>query len=74
MAERLCRAIEEQPVTLTSGARLSVTISIGLAMSSEPPVQRSGEPVSLLVECADRALMASKSSGRNMVTISHDAA
>ena len=74
VAERLCRAIEEQPVTLTSGARLSVTISIGLAMSSEPPVQRSGEPVSLLVECADRALMASKSSGRNMVTISHDAA
>jgi len=74
VAERLCRAIEEVPVVLSSGARLTVTISIGLAISDEALTLVASDSVTHLVDCADRALLASKSAGRNMVTISRTAA
>jgi two-component system cell cycle response regulator len=73
VAERLCEAIEELPIVLADGRRLTVTISIGLA-SSNPPFDMGGAKVSSLLECADQALLASKSSGRNMVTTGRNAA
>ena len=74
VAERLCQAIEEVPVALPGGVRLSVTVSIGLAISTDlqPPLRLDW--VSDIVERADRALMTSKSAGRNQVTISRSAA
>jgi len=80
VAERLCRAIEEVPVVLSNGARVNVTISIGLAISTEVLLQADSDTLSEsnglahLVECADRALLASKSAGRNKVTLSRNAA
>jgi len=74
VAERLCHAIEEQPIVLANGARLTVTISIGLALSNDPCEAAATDRVSQLVNCADQALLASKSAGRNMVTTSRNAA
>ena len=74
VAERLCKAIEEKPFLLDNGARLTLTISIGLASSTEPSTSAARDRVSFLVNCADQALLASKSSGRNMVTTSRNAA
>jgi len=74
VAERLCQAIMEQPFVLASGARLSVTISIGLAISGEPFCAGTAQQVSSVMERADQALLSSKSAGRNMVTTSRNAA
>jgi len=79
VAERLCRTIEETPIVLSDGVRVSVTISIGLAISTALPttgLPTTGDEdrVSRMVDCADKALLASKSAGRNTVTISRSAA
>lgn len=74
VAERLCHVIEATPVALPDGAHLAVTISIGLAISGAPRVAVSADRVSQIVDQADRALMRSKSCGRNQVTISRSAA
>lgn len=70
VADRLCQVIAEHPVTLPSGRALRVTASIGVAMG-----QRAGdgpengpEDVAALIDRADRALLRSKSAGRNQVT------
>lgn len=72
VAERLCRAIEVQAVVTPEGLRVPVTISIGLTTGGGGPQ----DPVSVtdLVAQADRALMHSKSHGRNQVTIVRHAA
>ncbi|WP_309668381.1 diguanylate cyclase [Tabrizicola sp.] len=66
VAERLCEAVQEMPVRLPSGQALTITVSIGVAVSS----RASGidQHVESLVEQADLALLDSKSSGRNQVT------
>lgn len=66
VAERLCEAIEERPVQLASGQALTVTVSIGVAVSSP----RMPRPVAAdrVMEQADLALLESKGSGRNQVT------
>lgn len=74
VAERLCRSVEEVPVVLANGARLTVTISIGLAISTEALPEMSPDRVAQLIDRADIALLASKSAGRNKVTISRTAA
>ena len=74
VAQRLCRGIEEQPFRLANGAALTVTISIGLALSTDPCAMASRDRVSHLVDAADQALLVSKSAGRNMVTTSRSAA
>lgn len=74
VAERLCHAIQEQPFVLENGARLSVTISIGLATSKDPNISAATDRGAFLVNSADQALLASKSAGRNMVTTSRNAA
>ena len=74
VAERLCQAIVQDPIVLSGGTRLTVSISIGLAISNDPCAARATDPVSYLVNCADQALLTSKISGRNMVTTSRNAA
>ena len=65
VADRLREVIAERPVTLPSGAQLTVTASIGVAMArvGMPP-----EDVTDLIDRADKALLRSKASGRNQVT------
>ncbi len=74
IAERLCRAVEEVPITLANGAHVTVTISIGVAIADVGCIAQPHMRVGDLVENADRALMMSKTSGRNQVTISQNAA
>lgn len=73
-AERLCRAVEEKPVPLPDGMSLAITISIGLVIGGHAKTPFSAEPVAVLIDAADRALMKSKEAGRNQVTISQHAA
>ncbi len=72
VAERLCRVIEGAPVVTAEGVRVAVTISIGMTTGGSAP----SDPVSVteLVAQADRALMHSKTHGRNQVTIVRKAA
>ena len=72
VAERLCEAIEEIPIRLPSGQMLTVTVSIGVAVSN--PNTTELETVDALVEQADLALLESKTSGRNQVTFRQSAA
>ncbi len=74
IAERLCHEIESIPVRLHTGDLLTVTISIGLALSTETKCLNSGQLVSEIFDRADRALLAAKRAGRNQVTISRSAA
>ena len=72
VAERLCEVMEDQPIRLTSGEELRVTVSIGVAVAGA-----SGEAsfaVEGLVEQADLALLESKGAGRNQVTFRMSAA
>lgn len=71
IAERLCLAVQDQPFALANGVALPVTASIGLAISEG--VARA-DSVTAMFDRADRALMRSKSAGRNQVTISRTAA
>jgi two-component system cell cycle response regulator len=71
-AERLRRKIQEQPVDLPNGTRVSVTTSIGLAMGGG--TDRTVGAVAELVAQADTALMGAKADGRNLVTVSRSAA
>jgi two-component system cell cycle response regulator len=68
VAERLCQAVEERPIRLPSGAGLTVTVSIGVAVSD------GAATVDAVVEQADLALLDSKVSGRNQVTFRLSAA
>lgn len=75
IAERLCQVIEGESFALPCGSRIAVTVSIGLAIAEEARAgQVQGDQVRALVDRADRALMASKSAGRNQVTVSRSAA
>lgn len=64
-AERLCRIMARQPVTLPGGTRLTITLSIGVAIG-KPDADLS--PLDL-VEQADQALYAAKNKGRNTVVM-----
>lgn len=70
MAERLCRSIDATPLHPAGAPPVPLTLSIGLAgaRGAETP------DVPHLVDLADRALMLSKTAGRNMVTVSRSAA
>ncbi len=66
-AERLCRVMEETPVTLPGNAgEIPVTVSIGLALGGGGVPA----PIDALIDLADRALLGSKAGGRNQVKIS----
>lgn len=74
IAERLCRVIEDAPIAIAKGAELHVTVSIGLAFSAQGELPVHMDTVSEIVDRADRALLLSKSGGRNQVTISRSVA
>ncbi len=74
VAKRLCEATECTPVVLEDGTRINVTISIGMTVGGGDDPEAGGHGVADIVDQADRALMKSKSGGRNMVTILHRAA
>lgn len=74
VAERLCHVVEEKPVMLRDGGSLRVTVSIGLAVSTEGAAPLPVDAVSDIVNRADRALLVSKTGGRNQVTIAGRAA
>lgn len=68
VAERLCRAVEERPISLPSGQGLTITVSIGVAVSD------GGASIDAVVEQADQALLQSKGAGRNRVRFRRSAA
>ena len=72
VADRLCRQVEEHPVILADGLALTVTVSIGLALSD--PTHPGSNTTETLIERADRALLTSKRAGRNKVTLASSAA
>ncbi len=65
-AERLRMAVEALVVTDEVGEPIPITISVGLAM------WRPGESIERLVDRADRAMYASKTAGRNRVSVGAD--
>jgi two-component system, cell cycle response regulator len=74
IAERLCRAIEHGPVRLSDTNALNITISIGLAISTDLADLSHKDSLLEIIDRADRALLHAKAAGRNQVTISRSAA
>ncbi len=74
VAERLCHAVEERPIQIADEGQLTVTVSIGLAISQGGGILQHDEPVAEIINRADHALLVAKSGGRNQVTISRTAA
>jgi two-component system cell cycle response regulator len=72
VAERLCQAMDEDPIRLASGEVLHVTVSIGVAVAGTGG--EAGFAIERLVEQADLALLDSKGAGRNQVTFRMNAA
>ena len=72
IAQGLCRAVDGCAVDLANGTKAEVTISIGMTTGGGGPA----DPVQIsdLVAQAYRALMHSKTHGRNQVTIVRRAA
>ncbi|WP_127104429.1 diguanylate cyclase domain-containing protein [Pararhodobacter zhoushanensis] len=69
-AETLCQAIGGAPISLPDGrGNITVTISVGLAMCSNPPPTPTRSAAREALARADAALMGSKTDGRNQVTI-----
>lgn len=77
IATRLCARLDESPILLPGGERLPVTMSVGVAVSDPCSTDWHGtnlDYVSSIMECADQALLASKTAGRNKVSIGRNAA
>jgi two-component system cell cycle response regulator len=72
-AQRLRRSIASMEIPLDGGARVSVTLSIGLKVGIPEPGPE-GRVVAALFAEADRALFAAKAGGRNHVTVARTAA
>ena len=63
VAERIRQAVEAASITAVNGDAMSITVSIGVAD------RRPGEPLDSVVDRADRAMYAAKTSGRNRVCV-----
>ena len=74
IAERLCEVMQDQDFDLGNGQRLHVTLSIGLAISEGGATPQQFDTVTEIFDRADRALLHSKATGRNQVTVSRTAA
>ena len=66
IAERLRRSVEAYPFLLGENIVTSVTLSVGVAASSE-----DGDTVDAIVEAVDRAQYTAKRSGGNKVHVAH---
>ena len=73
-AERLCRVVEAQPIALSDGGAVSVTVSIGLSLGGPGAGNGAAEPAQGAMARADAALLAAKAEGRNKVTVGRTAA
>jgi two-component system cell cycle response regulator len=73
LANRLRLAVEAAPVRIDTATAISVTISVGLAVSG-PLTPAGAEPVAAALARADRALLRAKADGRNQVTTDRTAA
>ena len=71
VAKRLCHAVQTTATVLPDGTAINVTISIGMTVGGRDYMEGT---VADLIDKADRALMQSKSGGRNKVTILTQAA
>ena len=60
-ADRLCRVLEDNPIQLSDGKTVPITVSIGVCVAA---AHADTQPEDLLVD-ADRALYAAKDQGRN---------
>jgi diguanylate cyclase (GGDEF)-like protein len=68
VAERIRLGVVEQPITLSNGAKLDVTVSIGVAALTPPLGQEPIETTAQhFVARADQALYQAKQGGRNRV-------
>ena len=67
VAERLRLAVGEEPFILKDGEQLSVTVSIGIAMTAV-----AEEAHETLLKRADEALYAAKNGGRNRTVVFTD--
>lgn len=67
IAERLRRAVEALAVPLPDAPPLGFTVSIGIAVAG--PGQENVTDIAALLATADKALYASKTAGRNRVSI-----
>lgn len=65
-AERLCRVMEQTPITVADGRAIPITVSIGLALGGGVA---DTQPITDVITQADRALLGSKASGRNQVRV-----
>lgn len=72
-AERLCEVVHERPIILPNGARIEVTVSIGLAIGGGRGAASQFD-VPSLIEQADHAMLSAKTDGRNRVIVSRTAA
>jgi diguanylate cyclase (GGDEF)-like protein len=63
VAERLRQAVSSQPIAVVDGETVTVTVSIGAAVTVVQPVCAD-----VLIEEADRALYAAKTGGRDRVS------
>ena len=72
-ADRLRRMVNNTPFALgTSCPPINVTISVGVAVSNDDVMVKTA--VAELCDCADQALYAAKSAGRNQVAMAKSAA
>jgi len=69
LAEHLRRAVESTLCPLLSGGALSITTSVGAAVSLGPAQEERGHTHQQLYEAADRALYRAKRAGRNRCEI-----
>lgn len=77
IATRLCVTIKESPMPLPGGQDLTVTMSVGVAVSDDAPSAwdlTALDFASKVMDCADQALLSSKMEGRNKVSIGRNAA
>ncbi len=70
IADRLCEVIADRPFIVSDRCMISVTISIGLAISAGT----QSDEIAGLIEDADHAMLAAKNKGRNQVTMGRSAA
>jgi len=71
---RLCDAVRDLPIALPSGQRILVTASIGVTLAPAGESVPDQEALQVVIDRADRALLAAKASGRNQVTFGRSAA
>lgn len=73
IAQRLCARINCTPLAFVEQHAVSITVSIGVSLWRPDHVlhaAKAPEMAAHIIERADRALLASKAAGRNMVTVS----